>query len=61
MVGTLLKVGLGKMSMEQFEEMLQSGKRESAGKSAPAEGLYLVDVKYIGFTRFDAVTPPPVS
>jgi len=61
MVGTLLKVGLGKMSMAQFEEMLQSGKRESAGKSAPAEGLYLVDVKYIGFTRFDAVTPPPVS
>lgn len=45
-VGTLLKVGYGKMSLAEFEQLLHSGNRSDAGKSVPAHGLYLVDVSY---------------
>lgn len=45
-VGTLLKVGFGKMSIRDFELLLKSGNRSEAGKSVPAHGLYLTDVQY---------------
>ena len=45
-VGTLLDVGRGKMTTEQFADVLQARNRCSAGQSAPADGLYLVRVDY---------------
>lgn len=47
-VGTLLDVGTGKTSLEQFKAILASGDRKQAGINVPAEGLFLVQVKYPG-------------
>ena len=46
MVGILIRVGEGKISTESVEKILESKDRTKSGKTAPAEGLYLVDVKY---------------
>lgn len=48
MVGTLVEVGLGKMDVEGFAEVLRSGDRGVAGVKAPARGLFLIDVRYGG-------------
>ena len=45
-VGTLLDIGYGKTSLEEFKEILKSKSREEAGASAPAHGLYLTKVVY---------------
>ena len=45
-VGTLLWVGRGKMTVERFGEVLAAGDRTLAGPSAPAKGLCLVAVRY---------------
>jgi tRNA pseudouridine38-40 synthase len=45
-VGTLLDVGTGKLSLKQFQEILKSRDRKKAGMNAPPEGLYLTQVKY---------------
>lgn len=45
-VGTLLDVGFGKTSLEEFEEIIKSGSREEAGASAPAHALYLREISY---------------
>ena len=45
-VGTLLDVGFGKVSLEKFQKILESKSREEAGASAPAHGLYLTKVIY---------------
>ena len=45
-VGTLLEVGKGKMTVEQFRQVIEAKDRCQAGTSAPACGLYLVDVEY---------------
>lgn len=45
-VGTLLWVGRGKMSVERFAEVLNARDRALAGPSAPAKGLCLVAVRY---------------
>lgn len=45
-VGTLLDVGFGKTSVEDFQAILNSKNRSKAGASAPAHGLYLTKVKY---------------
>ncbi|SRX74985.1 tRNA pseudouridine(38-40) synthase TruA [Aequorivita antarctica] len=45
-VGTLLNVGYGKTSLEDFKKILNSKNREEAGASAPAHGLYLIKVVY---------------
>jgi tRNA pseudouridine38-40 synthase len=46
MVGTLVKCALGKMSIEEITSRLHSGKVGSARFVVPAEGLYLVRVRY---------------
>lgn len=46
LVGTLLEVGLKKISLEEFENILHSKDRSKAGVSAPAHGLTLVNVEY---------------
>ena len=45
-VGTLFEVGKGKMTEEQFAEVIASHDRCRAGHSAPAEGLTLVEIIY---------------
>ncbi|MEZ5961005.1 MAG: tRNA pseudouridine(38-40) synthase TruA [Hyphomonadaceae bacterium] len=46
MVGTLVEVGLGKMSVAGFAEVLAAADRARCGPVAPAEGLYLIRVDY---------------
>jgi tRNA pseudouridine38-40 synthase len=45
-VGTLVDVGLGKVSPGAFEDILMSKDRKKAGITAPAHGLVLKEVKY---------------
>lgn len=45
-VGTLLDVGFGKKTLEEFQDILNSKNRREAGASAPAHGLYLKRVEY---------------
>ena len=45
-VGTLLQVGRGEMSVEKFEGVLASCDRGQAGPTAPPRGLCLMEVKY---------------
>lgn len=44
--GTLVDVGLGKIKPEEIENIINIGKRENAGKTLPAHGLYLIKVDY---------------
>lgn len=46
MVGTLLEVGCGRMTVEQVKEVLENSERQKAGPTAPAQGLCLVSVDY---------------
>ena len=44
--GTLVEVGLGKRKPEELAAVIESCDRRKAGHTAPAEGLYLVEVFY---------------
>jgi tRNA pseudouridine38-40 synthase len=46
LVGTLVEVGWGKRSPEDLRRLLLAKDRRLAGPSAPAAGLYLVEVLY---------------
>lgn len=46
MVGTLLDVGTGKITTKDFHEIVKSKDRKKAGMNVPAEGLFLMKVKY---------------
>ncbi len=45
-VGTLLEVGTGRLSIENFEKIILSKNRNKAGRAVPAEGLFLMEVNY---------------
>src|SRR5579859_6916767 len=45
-VGTLLDVGIKKVSLKEFQAIVKSKDRKKAGMNVPAEGLYLTKVKY---------------
>jgi tRNA pseudouridine38-40 synthase len=45
-VGTLVDVGKGKISADEFKQILDSKDRSRAGATAPAHGLFLTQVKY---------------
>ena len=45
-VGTLLEVGRGKMTVEAFRKVIERKDRCSAGTSVPGHALFLVDVTY---------------
>jgi tRNA pseudouridine38-40 synthase len=45
-VGTLIEVGEGKRTIEDFNHIFQKKNRALAGKTAPPQGLCLVKVKY---------------
>lgn len=46
MAGTLIEVGAGKIAPGSIPEIIESRDRKRAGKTAPAHGLYLVEVYY---------------
>ncbi len=45
-VGTLVEVGRGKITPEEFRAILESKDREQAGATAPPQGLFLLAVDY---------------
>jgi tRNA pseudouridine38-40 synthase len=45
-VGTMIEIGIGKISISEFEEIILANDRCRAGKSAPAKGLFLVNIDY---------------
>jgi tRNA pseudouridine38-40 synthase len=45
-VGTLIYIGIHKITLDDFEKIIQSQNRENAGFSVPAHGLYLTKIEY---------------
>jgi tRNA pseudouridine38-40 synthase len=45
-VGTLVNVGLKKITLSDFKAIIESKNREKAGFSVPAYGLYLKEISY---------------
>ena len=45
-VGTLIEVGTGKISLADFRKIIESKNRCNAGPSVPAQGLFLTRVTY---------------
>ena len=45
-IGTLVEVGKSKMSHQEFVEVVEARDRTKAGKTAPAQGLFLKEVCY---------------
>ncbi len=45
-VGTLIDLGRGKITMDQFQDILHHGTRSDAGESMPGNALFLEDVTY---------------
>lgn len=46
LVGTMIRVGLGRLSVEAVREILASGDRRRAGPAVPPHGLCLMAVRY---------------
>ena len=46
--GTLLEVGRGKLSLDDFRKVIESNNRCNAGTSLPAKALFLTKVEYEG-------------
>lgn len=46
LVGTMVEVGKGARDLEDFTRLLKGASRGQAGPTAPAQGLFLWDVKY---------------
>ncbi|MTI21950.1 tRNA pseudouridine(38-40) synthase TruA [Fulvivirga sp. RKSG066] len=46
LVGTLLEVGTGRLTIDSFKEIIENKDRRQAGSAAPAVGLYLTSVTY---------------
>lgn len=45
-VGTLVDVGRGRIEVSEIEQIIRSGERAQAGKTAPPDGLYLISAEY---------------
>ncbi|MGX6979190.1 tRNA pseudouridine(38-40) synthase TruA [Vagococcus elongatus] len=46
LVGTLMKVGQGRLPVDTIEKALETGDKKFVGPTAHPEGLYLMEVKY---------------
>ena len=46
MTGTLVEVGKGKFNLSDVKDIIKSRDRSKAGATAPAQGLYLLNVDY---------------
>jgi tRNA pseudouridine38-40 synthase len=45
-VGTMVNIGLEKVSLQEFSTIIEGKDRNKAGFSVPAHGLYLTKVEY---------------
>lgn len=45
-VGTLIEVGRHRMTIEEFDAVVRTGRRTEAGESMPGQALFLWDVSY---------------
>ena len=45
-VGTLVNIGLYKITLADFTAIIESKNRDKAGFSVPAHGLYLTKIEY---------------
>ena len=45
-VGTLIEVGRGRLSIEEYVKVIEGKKRSEAGESMPGHALYLEDIVY---------------
>lgn len=45
-VGTLIDVGRGRITIDDFKKIVDSGTRSDAGESVPGNALFLSDIKY---------------
>ena len=45
-VGTMIDVGRGKLSLEDFRKVIEGKQRSDAGESMPGNALFLEDIKY---------------
>jgi len=45
-IGTLLEVGQGKLSLDGFRQVIESKDRGKAGASAPGNALFLMNIEY---------------
>ena len=45
-IGTILDVGLCKVSLEELKDIINKSNRIYAGPSVPAHGLFLTKVEY---------------
>lgn len=45
-VGTLIEVGRGRLSLDDYRRVIEGKRRSDAGESMPANALFLVDIKY---------------
>lgn len=52
-VGTLIEVGRGKLTIEGFKNVISSKNRCAAGTSVPPQGLFLYDVRYPYITSME--------
>lgn len=52
-VGTMIEIGLGKISMSDLHGIIKSKNRSHAGYSVPAHGLYLSNIEYPKGTKLN--------
>ncbi len=45
-VGTMLRIGQGKIDIEEFEKIIEAKNRGKAGISVPGNALFLTDIRY---------------
>ena len=45
-VGTLIDVGRGRLSLDEFRQVIEGRRRSDAGESMPGNALFLEDIKY---------------
>ena len=46
LVGTFIEVGMGKLDLNGFLQVIEKKDRRAAGTSVPAHGLFLTDIEY---------------
>jgi tRNA pseudouridine38-40 synthase len=60
-VGTLVEVGLGKLQSDRLLGILNARDRSTAGKTAPPQGLFLMQVDYESFDSSSRNQQPDLS
>lgn len=59
-VGSLLLVGSGRKTPQWIDDLMRDGDRTRAADTAPADGLYLVEVEYPGHYQLPPVPLAPL-